>query len=419
MAARKKKPIEGRALTFSLGESVGLVGGKTYSGVTVNESTALGISALWCGIRTISQDVGSLSPELYQQDADGTRQEVESHPVATLLDDPNPELTRPVVFETLMAHALLWGNAFAEIQRDGAGKPVALWPIHPRNVQVMRDDNGGLVYRVTIDVSNLAPEQQVGTQTYLQPADVFHVPGLSLSGCGVGERLLSIARETLGFGIATQRYGASFFGNACRPGGFLTSPNQMSEQGVENLRRSFQMLHGGTENAGKTVLLEEGVTFQPYATTNEQSQYRDVLSWYVTEVARLLVIPPSKLMDLQRATWGNLTELNRDYLTTTLRPWLTKFEAEANRKLLSYGERKTLYVEFDTSTLLRADQSTRYAAYQVGITAGFLSVDEVRRWENLPPMPTPTPTPTEVNATGNDQGGTQQDPQPVTEDNAA
>lgn len=368
-----------RSITWDQAARIGLVDTPTLAGVTVNDTTALGISALWCGIRVISQDIGSLEPILYREGPSGTRDIAADHPVYKLLaEEPNPEMTRPVFFETLQAHALL-GNAFAEIERNGAGEPVALWPIHPGNVQVGRDDAGRLSYKVTV---------QAG-EVYLSPDDVLHVPGLSPDG-SVGYKLLNIARETLGFAIGTTRFGASFMGNAARPSGMLQTQGQLNETARENLRRSWGQLHSGTDNTGKVAILEEGMTFTPFQLTNEQSQYTQILSFLIYEVARFLNCPPSKLHDLQKATWGNLETLNQDYLTTTLRPWLVKWEKEIERKLLNPDEREELYVEFDTTNLLRADIGTRYSAYATALSNKFLTVDEVRARENLPPLAAPT-----------------------------
>lgn len=392
---------ETRGITYTLGTQSGLIDSPTRSGVSVSEQSAIGIPALWAGIRIISSDVGSLEPILYRESPDGTRTTEDRHPLASVLaDTPNPEMTRPVFWETMMSHALLWGGMYAEIQRDGAGQVVALWPLHPRNVAVVRDSSGQLTYRVTVAMSNLDPDHEPGQQIYLSQADVFHVPGLSPDGV-VGYRLIQSARETLGFGLAAQRYGSSWFANATRPGGTLTTPGELNEVARENLRKSWSQLHGGADQAGKVALLENGVAFAPMAQNNEQGQYKDILSWYVSEVARLLVISPTKLFDLSRATWANLETLNQDHLNTCLRPWLEKIEAEVERKLLSVDERDSLYVEFDTTSLLRADIAARYSAYAVALSNKFMSVNEVRARENLPPIDggdtiSPTPAPATI-----------------------
>ena len=376
------KGKEKRSLSWDQAYQAGLVQSPTYSGVAVNDATALGISALWCGIRVISQDVGSLEPVLYRESVSGLRDRADYHPVYHLLvEEPNNEMTRPVFFETLMAHALL-GNAYCEVERDGTGRPLALWPIHPGNVHVERDNAGRLGYRVSVQAGDVV----------LDPADVVHVPGLSPDG-SVGYRLLHVARETLGFALSAQRHGAAFMGNAARPSGLLQTMGQLNDNARENLRRSWQYLHGGSANAGKVAILEEGLTFTPYQQTNEQSQYKDILSFLIYEVARFLNCPPSKLHSLEKATWGNLETLNQDYLTTTLRPWLIKWEKELERKLLTPAERAELYIEFDTTNLLRADIGTRYNAYGVALSNGFLTVDEVRARENLPPLPQPVAPP--------------------------
>ena len=160
----------------------------------------------------------------------------------------------------------------------------------------------------------------------------------------------------------------------------------MNEVARENLRKSWSQLHGGTDQAGKVALLENGVVFSAMQQNNEHGQYKDILSWYVSEVARLLVISPTKLFDLSRATWANLETLNQDHLNTCLRPWLEKIEAEIERKLLSSDERDSVYVEFDTTSLLRADIAARYSAYAVALSNKFMSVNEVRARENLPPV---------------------------------
>ncbi|MBX9677418.1 MAG: phage portal protein [Gemmataceae bacterium] len=376
-----------RDITYQQGFDAGLVPLPTSSGVTVDERTALGLPPLWAGIRIISADVGSLEPVLYREQANGQREPAVNHPVYRLLcDEPNPEQTRPVVFETLMFFALLHGAAFAEIVRDGAGRPQALWPIHPRNVRIGRDANGELVYQVTITLADGMPGE-AGRQITLSKEDILCVPGLSADGTGVAYSLLRIARETLGFGVATQRYGAGFFANAARPGGVLEAQGQLNDNAKENLRRSWQSLHSGTDNVGKVAILEEGLKFTPFTFSNEQNQYKDVLDWYGYQVAQLLCIPPTKIGVLGRATWSNIDALSQDYLTTTLRPWLEKFEAEFEKKLLTPTERNQgYYVEYDTTALLRADISSRSAFYSSAINTGWMTTNEVRARENLPPV---------------------------------
>ena len=191
----------------------------------VSEAAALGISSVWCGVRVISETIGSLPLCLFAEEG-YKRQPAKQHPLRKLFRYPNPEMTQPVFFECVQAHALLWGTAFAEIERDGSGRPVALWPVHPRNVTVVRDAlTGRIAYRVT--AGPVGPDQP-GTQAVIPSEDMIVVPGLSPDGT-VGYRLLTIARGTIGFALSAQRYGESFFNNAARPGGALEHPGQLSD----------------------------------------------------------------------------------------------------------------------------------------------------------------------------------------------
>jgi HK97 family phage portal protein len=385
----------------------GLFAPPTLSKVTVNEQTALGISSLWCGIRVISQDVGSLEPILYRETGDQREPFKDDPRYRLLLEEPNPEMTRPVFFETIMAHALL-GNGYAEVERNNAGEPIALWPVHPCNVNVARDNSGGIVYEIYTPSGNAA----------IPAADMIHIPGLSPDG-SVGYKLLEVARETLGFGIATQRYGSAFFGNSARPSGVLTVQGDLTDPTrVENLRKSWGQNHTGVDNVGRPAILATGDTFTPFPLTNEQSQYSELLKYFTYQVAQLLCIPPSKLFDLQKATWGNLETLNQDYLTSCLRPWLLKIEAELLRKLFRVDERRDLFIEFDTVQLLRADITSRFNAYKIAIDSKFLTVDECRARENLPPTkdqaPAPTDTTTTNNQPANDQAAAVDTSIPVT-----
>lgn len=377
--------VETRAKTV-IGQT-GIFTAPARSGLPVNEQTAMGLSAMWAGVRTISQDVGCLDPILFREDSQGTRTKARRHPLVSLLADPNPEMTGLTLRETLQSHALLYGNAFAEIQRDGAGNPAALWPIHPLSCVVWRDSNTGqMSYRVTVN-ANGGPPGDIGEQIDIAPQDMLHIPGLSPDG-STGYRLLSIARESLGFSQAAMAYGSSFFRLGCRPSGTISSTTPLEAEDKEELRQSYHELHAGADNAGRLMFLPPGLAYTPMAATNEQTQYTDILTWSVYEVARLLLIPPPKLMSLDRATWGNITELNRAYLNDCLRPWLERWEHELERKLLTRAQRDGgWFIEFDTSTLLRADKPTRYAAYATALgNKAFMSINEVRQEENLPPV---------------------------------
>ncbi len=401
---------EKRAVTYNVGAQCGLIAAPSYTGMPVTEQTALGISALWCGIRVISEAVGSLPPTLYQETSAG-KETAKNHPLYSLLHrEPNPEQTRPVLWETAQAHALIYGNAFLEIERDGAGRPVALWNVHPQLVQVARDSaTGQLVYRVTAGTSG-GPPGSPGSVSILTAQDVLHVPGLSSDG-SVGYRLLQILRDSIGFGLAAQRYGCSLFRNMGMPGGVIEVPPhlKLDENGRANLRRGFRQEHGG-ENIGTIALMEQGFKFTPMSfATNQQTQYQQILNFFVYEVARMLNVPPFKIHSLDEATWNNAGAQQRSFVNDTLRPWLEKWEAEIEKKLLTQDEKSKYFVEFDTDCLLRADDQVRFQGYATASgNAPWLTVNEIRERENLPPieggdvLPGAKPAPEEQNKPGED-----------------
>lgn len=393
---KRKFGLEGRAMSFDDWLSRRLDGVPAASGVPVSVQSALGLSALWCGVKVISEAVGMMPLLLYRRTGDDDRARADVHPLYEILhDEPNPEMTRPVFFETLQANALLHGNAYAEVERNGDGSTRALWPIHPTRVTPKRDAAGVLYYAV---------KGLPGTDDVPIPAaDMIHVPGLGPDG-SVGWALMEYGRDTIGFALAAQRFGSAWFKNAGRPGGMLTVEGTLSDQARENLRRSWQKLHAGADAAGAVAVLEEGTKFEPFTPTNEQAQYKDLLQFFVYEVARLLNCQPSKMHSLERATWGNLETLNQDFLTTTLQPWLTKWECEIKRKAISRNQRSTLYCEFLTDVVIRINYQTRIEGLMKAIGRPWMTVNEGRRLENLPPIdggdelagpvsPTPNPKP--------------------------
>lgn len=379
-----------RAITYTQGQQAGLIAGGTHSGIVITEETALGISAVYCAVKVISEAVGSLPLVMYKKAKDGTRTTAEKHPLYNLLHDaPNPNHTRPVFFETLMSHALLYGTGYAEIERNNAGDPIALWPISPRYVLVKRDTvTGEYFYEVRLPVNVTGNPMDGGNVVTIPQEDMLAVPGIGPDG-SAGYSLLKIARHNLGYSAAVDQFGQFYFGNSARLGGIITSPTELTEEARENLRTSWSQLYSGVHNTARTALLEQGLTYQGLTYDDKGGMYTTTRQFQIAEVSRLFNISPTKLHELGRATWGNLSTLNTDFYVTTLRPWLEKIEAEIERKMIGTGS--NYYCEFLADAILRGDTLTRYQAYQLGITSGFLTVNEVRAWENLEPLPEPEP----------------------------
>jgi HK97 family phage portal protein len=345
------------------------------SGVAVNEQTALNYSAVWAAVQRISGDVGSLPLVLYKRVGDG-KEPLRDHPTYRLLhDQPNPDMTAVVFRETLQAHLLTWGNAYAEIEWRGDGRPNALWPIEPNRVTPERTAGGGLRYKV---------QGYNKADVYFAPEDMLHIPGLGFDGtCGYS--VIQKARESIGLGIAMEKFGGAFFGNGTTFGGILTHSARLSDAARKNIRESFNSKHQGVHRAHNFALLEEGMTYTPLGVPPDDAQFLETRRFQVTEIARWFQIPPHMLADLERATFSNIEQQQIDYYTGTLRRWLVRWEQEINRKLVL--QQGTQFVEHVIDGLLRGDIESRYAAYAVGRQWGWLSADDVRSKENLNPLP--------------------------------
>jgi HK97 family phage portal protein len=353
-------------------------GGPVASGVPVNEWNALSYSAVWSAVGQISSTVASLPLKLYKRLPDGGKEPFAGHKLYELLhDNPNPEMTSFIFREILQAHLLTWGNAYAEIERDGAGRPVAIWPIPPDRVDPVRDARDRLVYRVRGD--------RLG-DIIIPAADMLHVPGLGFDGIK-GYGVVQMARESIGLGLAAERFGGTFFGNGSTFGGFLSHPAKLSPEARQNLQESLAK-HAGPTKAHRILLLQENMSFiERKGIPPNDAQFLETRLFQVQEVARWLRISPYKLGDLSRATFSNIEHQAIEYYTDTIRPWLVRWEQEINRKLIAPLERRQQFAEFVIEGALRGDVASRYSAYAVGRQWGWLSADDVRSLENMNPLP--------------------------------
>lgn len=371
--------LESRA-TFSLRDPalVTLFGGHgSDAGVVVTESTSLQSSPVWAAIRVISETVGSLPLLLYERSPDGrSRKLAVEHPLYELLYCmPHPEIPAMLWSETLMGHALAYGNAYAEIVRAETGEIVSLPILRPDWMSPRRDDSGRLIYEYR--------HPRAGTHVY-QPADVFHLRGLGFDGL-VGYSVIRMARESIGLTMAAERFGAKFFGSGAKPSGVLTHPGRLSDDARGRLRQDFERLHQGVNNSHRVAILEEGMKWDALGVPPDDAQFLQTRQFQLQEIARWFNIPVGKLRG-QGASYASMEAENLVFLTETLRPWLIRIEQEIYAKLLNSIERRIYCAEHRIDDLLRADQSARYNAYAIGRNWGWLSVNEIRAKEGLDPI---------------------------------
>lgn len=346
------------------------------AGITITESTALQISTVFACVRNLSDDVAKLPIVLYRDGSGRGRERLAAHPLARVLARPNPEMTAFDFRSTLTSHAVAWGNGYAEIVRLGNGRPAELWPMLPENVQVVRENSGAIVY--------IYSNPYTGRQVRLPSDDVLHIKGLGYDGL-IGYSPVALARRTLAITAAAEKFGASFFGNSSMPKGVLEHPGVLGDEGQKNLRRSWEEVHRGVQNANRIAILEEGMKFNPITIPPEDAQFLQTRQFQVPEICRWFRMPPHKVADLSRATFSNIEHSAIEYVGDTLLPWLIRWEQEIARKLLMLTE-TTIVVEHQTAALLRGDLESRYKAHAIARQWGWASPNDVREIEGLNPI---------------------------------
>jgi HK97 family phage portal protein len=354
------------------------MGARTDAGVTVTEASALTYAPVWQAVSLIAGDVGSLPLIFYKRLPKGGKERYEAHPLYSILHDaPNSEMTSMLWRETMQAHLLTWGNAFSEIERDGAGRVVGLWPLLPSQVTPFRE-RGSLRYRV----ASFEGQPDV----ILDARDMLHIPGLGFDGI-TGYGVVRQARQSLGLLAASERFGATFFGNGTTFGGALKHPKVLGDRATKNLRESINGYHQGPDKAHRFLILEEGMDYVKFGVDPNDAQFLETRQFQIAEVARWFNLPVSKLREMENSSVrANIEQEALDYVISTLRPWLVRWEQEMKRKLISPLERNIQHIEFNIEGLLRGDLASRYNAYAVGRQWGWLSANEIRALENLNPI---------------------------------
>lgn len=346
------------------------------AGIAVNEHTAMTYTAVFACVRILAESVASLPLIVYRRLANGGKERAVDHPLYGLLHDlPNNENTSMELREMLQGHLALWGNAFCEKEFNNAGQVIGLWPLRPDITRVRRV-NRRLIYEVAMD------NGQIRT---LSAEQVVHIRALSHDGV-VGYSPIAQAREAIGLGLATEKFGAAFFGNGARPGGVLEYPGVLKDTARKNLIDSWEQMHRGSDNAHRIAILEEGMKYSAIGVPPEDAQFLESRKFQVTEIARIFRIPPHMLADLDRATFSNIEHLSLDFVIHTLRPWLVRWEQAINRDLFTPAERQQYFVEHLVEGLLRGDIQSRYQAYATGRQNGWLSANDIRTLENMNPV---------------------------------
>lgn len=356
--------------------------GRTTSGKNVNEMTALQTTAVYACVRILAEAIASLPIHVYKHTDEGKEQDVNHQLYYLLHDEPNPDMTSFVFRETLMSHLLIWGNAYAQIIRDGRGQVLALYPLLPDRVSVKRDDKGKLYYvyqRSEEDNPNFKDKGNI----ILKKSEVLHVPGLGFDGL-IGYSPIAMAKNAVGMTLATEEYGASFFANGANPGGVLEHPGILKDP--SKVRESWNQVYQGTNNSHKVAVLEEGMSYKTIGIPPNEAQFLETRKFQINEIARLYRIPPHMVGDLEKSSFSNIEQQSLEFVKYTLDPWVVRFEQAFQKALLLPDEKRTYFIKFNVDGLLRGDYQSRMNGYAIGRQNGWLSTNDIRRLEDMNPL---------------------------------
>lgn len=359
--------------------------GRSTSGKNVNEKTAMQLSAVYACVRVISESIASLPLDLYVWSEGGAKKD-KKHPLWRVLhNEPNKEMTSFSFRETMSAHQLIWGNAYAQIIRNNRGQVVSLYPLLPDRMTVNRDDKtGDIYYTYKVSKENRLLNLKANEEVQLDAADVLHIPGLGFDGL-IGYSPIAMMKNAIGSAIATEEYGAKFFENGATPAGVLEHPGVIKDPG--KLKKSWNEAYGGSKNAGKTAILEEGLTYKTIGIAPKDAQMLEMRKFNVEEIARIFRVPPHMIGDLDHATFSNIEHQSLEFVKYTLGPWMARWEQAMDRSLLNETEKEDHYIEFNAEGLLRGDLQSRNNAYAVARQNGWMSANDIRSKEGMDLIP--------------------------------
>ena len=363
----------------NVGSAFGFFLGSSTSGKRVTERSSMQMTAVYSCVRVLAEAVAGLPLHLYKYTDSGGKDKALGQRLYFLLHkEPNPEMTSFVFRETLMTHLLLWGNAYAQLIRNGRGEVVGIYPLMPNRISVNRDDKGSLYYKYcrSLEDAPLNKENEV----ILLPSEVLHIPGLGFDGL-VGYSPIAMAKNAIGMAIACEEYGAKFFANGATPGGILEHPGVVKDP--EKVRTSWNSAFGGSANANKVAVLEEGMKYTPISISPNEAQFLETRKFQINEIARIFRVPPHMVGDLEKSSFSNIEQQSLEFVKYTLEPWLIRWEQSLVRSLILPSDKGKYFIKFNVDGLLRGDYESRMNGYATARQNGWMSANDIRTLENL------------------------------------
>ena len=385
-------------------------GGRTDAGIRVSELTALQVVDVFACVNLISGAMGMMdlhvSELVKMNNGRFAKRTAYEHDLYDLLEnEPNPEMSAFTFRKTLQCHGLLWGNGYAELQRDNANRIVALWPRNPARIRPRRLtgpaivsgerlETGELVYSTTEGMEQLqmnpeVPETGTGTERLILKEDVMHIPGLSLDG-RLGQSTIWLARQAIGLSLAQEKFGAKFYGNGARPGGIITYPGKLKQEDREKMKQSWREAQGG-ENAGTVAVLESGMTWTEVSTKPTDAQAVESREYQREQTCSVFLVPPHMIGNSKSLNRANTEQIGIEFVTFTMGPHISAWQQEMKRKLFpKVGRTANKYLAtFNTRPLVMPDAASKKAFYDSGKQWGWLSTNMICELEGFNPVDDP------------------------------
>lgn len=338
----------------------------------VNEDSSMQVAAFNRGLIYISSQIAKLPWDV--KDRENNILDV---PVAHLLNlAPNPEMNAFFWRLFTVQQALIHGNSYSEIERDGAGRAIALWPLESQRMELLRTEAGQLVYRYC---------NPTGGDVYLSPRDVYHCRNFHTKDGLIGQGIVGYAREVLGIQIAADEMASGIFHNSGIPSGILEHPGKLSDEAYKRLKESWAQQQGGRKS-GSTSILEEGMKYTSVNMQPDVLQFLESRQFGILEIARFLGVPPTKLFDTTAATYSNVENANLEVATDTLDSWATNLEMEADVKILNnrHGGR---FTDINLYAIFRGDMKTRSDYFKAMMGVSAITPNQIRKLEGQPGYP--------------------------------
>lgn len=362
-----------------ISEALGVSWTPTHTGRSVTESTALTCSVVWACVRTIADTVASLPLRIIEEAPSGKRV-AGNHPLDWVLHrESNPETSALRARQTMGAHLLTHGNAYArKVRRGGTGQTIGLWPWSPAETRPRRNQNTGELEYVHIEN---------GTEVPYPASEVFHLAGLGFDGVR-GYSVVTMAKHSIGLAQIQEEYVSKFFAAGGRKPYILEHPAKFrDDQQYNEFRDKWRKAYGSVETFFEAPILEGGIKLHELGMSLEDAQFLSSRQFSVPEICRWFRVQPHLVGDLTRATFANIEQQSLDFVTQTLNYWITLWEQEIDRQLLTEGEKGRYYAKHNLSALVRGDFKTRMEGYSIGLQNGFLCPDDVRDLEDWNPLP--------------------------------